>query len=535
MVNPDMEKDEKPEKIVSRNPATLEINKEIETTSPEKVQKVVETAREGYKKWKDVPVEERINNLRELRELLLEKKQELASIVSSETGKPKGEAILTELPPVLDAIRFIEKNGVSILEENISLGYLNFLDRKSTVFREPVGVVGLITPWNYPLGIPGSELVSSLFAGNSIVLKPAEQTTLTGLKIGELLEEAGFPNDVFHIIPGWGDITGQALVESDIDHISFTGSTKVGKSIQKTALSNQTSTHLELGGSDPAVVLEDADLELASDGIVWARFANAGQTCTAVKRVFPVESVEQKLRDLIVKKVKKLRVGYGKEEIFDIGPLINRDGLEKIKSQVQKSVEMGAQILVGGKEIEDMPGFFFEPTVLTDVSRDMPVMKEETFGPVLPIMPVKDKEEAVEMANDTNYGLTASVWTRNVELGKKLARKIDAGTVTINDHAYTYGLNATPWGGFKDSGIGRSHGKWGIEEVTKIKHVHTAKGEKIPKGSRFKDPWWFPYSEDFEEVMEKGLDAMYEGKMKKRIKNIISIIQEIMKSGRKPF
>lgn len=526
---------EKPEKIVSKNPATLEVNEEIETTSPEEVEDIVETARKGYSKWKNKPVEERIGILGNFRELLLEKRQEVASVISSETGKPKGEAILAEIPPVLDAIRFVEKNGKDLLEENISLGYLDLLNRKSKITREPVGIVGLITPWNYPFGIPGSEVITSLFAGNSIVLKPAEQTTLTAIKMDELLKEAGVPDDVLHIIPGWGDITGQALVESNIDHISFTGSTKVGKSIQKTAYSNHITTHLELGGSDPAIVLPDADLELAADGIVWARFTNAGQTCAAVKRVFVMEEIEKEFKNLAMEKVEELRIGYGSGKTFDMGPLIGEDGLEKIKTQIQKSVDMGAEILIGGEKVEGMDGYFFKPTVLTNVTRDMPVMNEETFGPVLPIMTVNDEEKAVKMANDTRYGLTGSVWTRNVEHGEQLAQKINAGTVTINEHAYTYGLNATPWGGMKDSGTGRSHGKWGIEEVTRTKHVHAAKGEKIPSGERIRDPWWFPYSDDFEEVIGEGLEVLYGGGIKGKIKNIFLLIRKFMKGEKELF
>ena len=519
---------DRPDKIPSENPATLKINDKIESISPEKVNETVEKAKKGQKEWEKTPVAKRIEILQRFKDILLEQKEEIGKLISQETGKPKSEAMLTDITPVLDAVRFIEENGKDLLQEEIPLGYPELANRKSKIYREPIGVVGLITPWNYPLGIPGSETVSSLFAGNSVVLKPAEQTSLTGMKLGQLLEKAGVPEDVIHVIPGWGYTTGQALIESDIDHISFTGSTKVGRKIQKTATADNKSVHLELGGSDPAIILDDADLELASAGIVWARFVNAGQTCAAVKRVFVEEGVWDQFKDLVVEKVESLRVGYGEDGNYDMGPLIDENGLEKIKRQTKESVEMGAKVLTGGEEPEDKVGYFFKPTVLENVSPEMPVLNEETFGPVLTLVKVKDEEEAVEMANDTEYGLTASIWTKNLDRGEKLAREVEAGTVMLNEHAYTYGLNATPWGGVKNSGHGRSHGRWGIENVTETKHVHTAKGSLIPKGCRVKDTWWFPYSKNLEELVDKSLEIIYGRNMKSRLKNVTSVIKQFL-------
>lgn len=516
-------------KILSINPATLEVNEKIEVSTPDQVEETVAGAHKAFEEWRETTPSKRLEILNNFKEILLKRKHEVAKIVNSETGKPKGEAIASEISPVLDAIRFVNKKGEQILEEKIPLGFVELVNRFSKIIREPKGVVGMITPWNYPFSIPGSEIISTLFTGNCIVLKPAEQTTLTGLKLEELLKKAGLPENVLQVIVGFGHPTGDALVNSNLDHMSFTGSTKVGYSIKEKCDSRGISTHLELGGSDPAIVLEDSDLDLAAEGIVWARFTNAGQTCAAIKRVYAMEKIEPDLREKIIKKVKDLRVGQRNEnENFDIGPLIDENALEKIKSQVEKSVEMGAEILVGGKEIEDLSGYFYEPTVLTNVTQEMPVVSEETFGSVLPVMSVGTVDEAVEKANDTVYGLNASIWTKDEDLCVELAKKIEAGTVVLNDHGYTYGLNATPWGGVKGSGEGWSHGRWGIEEVTEPKHIHVTEGDKIPSGTRFRDPWWFPYPEKLDEVFGDSLDILYGQKIGNRVKKFFSLIRDLI-------
>lgn len=517
------------ERIVSRNPATLEVNDVVREVSPEGVQEAVRDARRAQEVWGGRTPEQRLLVLNDFRKLLIERKDEVAETVSRETGKPSGEAIAAEIAPVLDALKYVDERGREVIEEDIPLGNALFMDRRSKVVREPVGVVGIITPWNYPFSIPGSQVVSALYAGNSVVLKPAEQTPLSAELIREMLLEAGLPENALKLVHGRGGVTGQALVESGVDHISFTGSTDVGLEIQESCSSRRMPTCLELGGSDPAIVLDDADLDLTADGIVWARFTNAGQTCTAVKRVYADESIEPELTRKIIDRVEDLRVGYGDVE-YEVGPLISEDAVERIHSQVERSREMGAEVLLGGERFDDLPGHFYKPTVLTNVKHDMPVVREETFGPVLPIISVEDQKSAVEMANDTEYGLTASVWTIDVERGEEVAEKIDAGTVTINDHAYTYALNATPWGGYKNSGEGRSHGRWGLEEVTQPKHLHTAQGTTPPRGVRLRDPWWFPYREDLGGMMGDTLNVIYGTSTVSRLRKAPRMVSKLVRN-----
>ncbi|WP_159900871.1 aldehyde dehydrogenase family protein [Salinirussus salinus] len=513
--------------IVTRNPATLEVNDEIPEADAETVEAAVADAAAAQSAWERRDIEERLAVLEQFRDLLLERKTEVAETATAEVGKPAGEAVGTEVAPALNAVQFLSEQGAGLLEEEVQLGALESVG-DSTVYREPVGVVGMITPWNYPFGIPASEVVPTLFAGNAVVLKPAEETTLTAFLLRDLLEEAGLPADLLQVVPGRGEVTGQALAESGVDHLSFTGSTEVGNHLREVTAGTDTTVCLECGGSDPAIVMPDADLDLAADGILWARFANAGQSCAAVKRVYAHGAIEPRLRRMLVERVESLRVGAsGDEGVVEVGPLISAEAVEKLHSQVERSVEMGAEVLTGGEPL-DREGHFYAPTVLTGVTDDMPVVREETFGPVLPVMSYMDIDDAVERANDTAYGLTGSVWTTDVERGEAVARRIEAGTVTVNDHLYTFGLHATPWGGYKDTGGDFSHGRWGIESVTRAKHVHVAEGETGLRTGRFRDLWWFPYDENTPEVLGKAMEVMYGSGVAGRLRNAPSVLKAML-------
>ena len=513
--------------IVTRNPATLEVNDRIPEADPAAVEAAVADAAAAQPAWADRPVEERLGVLEQFQERVLERKEAVAETVTAEVGKPAGEAVSAEVAPALSAVEFLSERGEDLLAEEVELGALEAVG-ESTVYREPVGVVGMITPWNYPFGIPASEIAPTLFAGNAVVLKPAEETTLTAFLLRDLLEEAGLPADLVQVVPGRGEVTGQALAESGVDHLSFTGSTAVGEHLREVTAGTDTSVCLECGGSDPAIVMPDANLDLTADGILWARFANAGQSCAAVKRVYAHEAVEPRLRRLLVERVEDLRVGAsGDEGPVEVGPLVSAEAVDRLHDQVERSVEMGAEVLTGGHPV-DREGHFYAPTVLTGVTDDMPVVREETFGPVLPVMAYTDIDDAVERANDTRYGLTGSVWTTDTERGEAVARRVEAGTVTVNDHLYTFSLHATPWGGYKDTGGDRSHGRWGVESVTRAKHIHVAAGETGLRAGRFSDLWWFPYDEDTAELLGKTMDLMYGSTVTDRLSSVPSVLRAIL-------
>lgn len=516
--------------IDSRNPATLETVGTVEVASPSDVDDAVERAREAQPGWEARSLEERGDVLGRFNELLLDRKDHLTEVVARETGKPPAEAVAADIFPVVDAVRWVRSEGPDVLEERLSLSNPMLMDRSSRILREPLGVVGLVTPWNYPLAIPGSQLVYVLYAGNAAVLKPSEMTPLVADALAELLHEAGLPGDVLQVVHGEGVPTGEALVESDVDQVTFTGSVAVGDQVAEACNRRGVPYCLELGGSDPAVVLDDANLDLTADGITWARFTNAGQTCAAVKRVLAHEDVADDLTEAIVSRTRRLRVGDGLREDVDVGPVISEGALEAIAGMVDESVEMGATVEVGGERL-DRDGHFYAPTVLTDVTRDMPVMQDETFGPVLPIVPAATVDEAVEAANDTEYGLTASVWTRNLDRGQAIARRLEAGTVTVNDHTYTYAANETPWGGAKRSGKGHTHGVWGLQEVTTLKHVNVASAETFPRSMRTRNLWWFPYDEDHQETMSRGLDVLYGDGVASRARALPKVLRKVLGKG----
>lgn len=478
------------DEIVSYNPATgAEIGR-VSNKDREAVYAAVEKARAAFKTWRETSFAERKRIVLQAREAILAELDEIALLISNEMGKPAAEAISTEIAPVLDLMQYFARNTQKLLKpEKINIGQLAYLGRSSRIIYQPLGVVGIISPWNYPLAIPLGEVTMALMAGNAVVLKPSELTPLVGLKIGEVFRKAGLTENVLQIVTGDGR-TGAALVESGVNKIMFTGSVATGKRIAEAAAKNLTPVVLELGGKDPMIVLEDADLEMAAHGAVWGAFANSGQTCASVERLYVHEKIAPEFIEKVVELTKKLRQNIGAEMNSDIGSMVSERQLETVENHVRDAREKGAKILTGGKRNENFKGAFYQPTVLTCVDHDFRALREETFGPTLPIMTFKTEDEVVKLANDSEFGLTASVWTKNIAKGKQIAEKIEAGTVTINEVIYTHGIAQTPWGGVKNSGYGRTHGKLGLMELVTPQHIHVNRLPQLP------DVWWFAYSAD---------------------------------------
>ena len=478
------------EKIISYNPATGKEIGRVEKTSDKDVKIAVEKSRLAFQSWRATSFRERKKIVMHAREVILAEIDEISRLISDESGKPVVEALSMEIAPVLDLMQYFARNAQKILKpERINIGQLKFLGRTSKIVYQPLGVVAIISPWNYPFSIPLGEVVMALMAGNTVVLKPSELTPLVGLKIGEIFAKAELPENVLQIVTGDGQ-TGAALVETAPDKIMFTGSVATGKKIAGEAAKNLTPVVLELGGKDPMIVFADADLEAASSAAIWGAFCNSGQSCSSVERLYVEEPIAEKFTKLIVEKTKKLNQNLGSEPTTDVGAMISENQLKIVENHVADFEKNGAKILTGGRRNAAYEGTFFEPTVIAGTANEMRGMREETFGPTLPIAVFKTETEAVDLANDTDFGLTASVWTGDLKKGKRVAEKILAGTVCVNEVLYTHGIGQTPWGGFKQSGYGRTHGKFGLMELVAPQHIHVNRFTLLPNA------WWFGYSEN---------------------------------------
>jgi acyl-CoA reductase-like NAD-dependent aldehyde dehydrogenase len=468
----------------------------VPTVAPNQVQSVVDDVASVQPFWAQLPLIDRARYMRRAAQAIIDQLDDLADLLSREQGKPRNESYVMELLPTIDSLRWLAEAGPGILEdERIPLPV--FIKQKRARFTyEPLGVVGVIAPWNYPWSIPFGQAAVALMAGNGVVLKPAPLTPLIGQRIQEVFERAGLPEGLVRTIHGGGAV-GHALVESSTAKIFFTGSVDVGRGVGVDCAQRMKGSVLELGGKDAMIVCADANLSNAISGCLWGGFANAGQTCSGIERVYVVSDVADRFVQGVVEGAQKLRLGDPMEWTTEIGPMVSREKLEAVRELVDDAVAGGATLHCGGAEEP-----FFRPAVLTDVTHDMRLMREEIFGPVVPIVTVDSEDEAIALANDSDFGLGASVWTMNRAKGERIARRVQAGMVWVNDHMYTHGVCSCSWGGVKDSGLGRSHSKFGLYESVNVKLVTW-------EPSRTRDFWWHPYDESLGRAMRAAAKLLY--------------------------
>jgi len=448
-------------KLMTLNPATEEILNEYDIMTKEKINEAVRRAREAFSDWKK-DIHNRADSLYAFAREFRKNRENLARTSTQEMGKAIKES-RSEIDKCASTIEYYADNGKIFTSDEV----VNTDARKSVIIFEPVGVIGSIMPWNFPYWQALRFAAPSLMAGNTIVLKPASATMQSGIEIEKTFINAGIPRGIFQTLIGDSSIA-ETLIDSDINAVTFTGSVQVGGKVAQRATSQLKKTVLELGGSDPFIVCEDADIEKASTGAVKGRFINCGQSCIASKRFIVTKKIASEFIEEFVTKTEKLKVGDPLSDDTDIGPLVNANSLSNMESLVAKSVRQGAEVVTGGERTNNR-GFFYRPTIMKNVSPKMDIATEEVFGPLAPVITVENEKDAMKIANDSKYGLGASIWTQDLEKAEMLSRTIESGIVTVNNVVVSD--PRVPFGGIKKSGFGRELSRYGMLEFVNVKSV----------------------------------------------------------------
>jgi acyl-CoA reductase-like NAD-dependent aldehyde dehydrogenase len=486
-------------KLVS--PVRLEPIGEIEVQTSEDVCAAVEIARKAQPAWAALSFKQRAQYMLRALRILHNRHDDIINVVQRETGKARNDAIMLEIFLTSDELLYYAKNAAKILrpERKKLHGLMQHITKLRIEYR-PLGVVGVISPWNGPFVLSMNPTIQALMAGNAVLLKPSSATPYSGKLVGDLFEEAGLPRGVLTVLLGDSE-TGAALVEADVDKICFTGSTAVGRQVAIACAEKLIPCSLELGGKDPMIVCADADLDNAAGGAVFGAYVNTGMYCSGTERVYVVEAVADEFIRKVVERSSSLRQESDGE--FEVGAITWPQQLDLIEEHVSDAVAKGAKVLVGGRRNPRLKGLYYEPTVLTNVTHDMLIMTEECMGPILPIMCVHDEEEAIRLANASDYGLGANVWTQDERKGMKIARRLNCGSVCINNTAITYGATEAPFGGWKNSGIGYVNGEIGLKSFCHIQPILTDLFGGAEVATRY------PYSSQKEADMQNIIRATY--------------------------
>jgi acyl-CoA reductase-like NAD-dependent aldehyde dehydrogenase len=489
--------------LESYNPTTGASVGSVPITQPHEVAGVVDAIAKVQPFWAQLTLRDRARYLERAAQVLIDESDEIRDLIVSEQGKPRNEAFSMEILPTIDALSWIAREGQAILaDEKVPMPQL-FLKTKQSAFTfEPLGVIGIISPWNYPWSIPFGEVALALMAGNGVVLKPASLTPLIGERIVHVFDRAGVPEGLVRVVHGPG--TGPAVVSSNVAKVFFTGSVATGRGVGEECARRLKGSVLELGGKDPMIVLPDANLEHAVSGALWGGFANAGQTCSGIERVYVLREVADRFLAGVVAGAQRLRIGSPLEWDTEIGPMVSREQFEQVRELVDDAVASGATLHCGGpvEAPSGLDGDFYAPAVLTGLTHQMRIMREEIFGPVLPVITVDSEDEAIALANDSAFGLGASVWTSDRSRGERIARELQSGMVWINDHMFSHGACQCAWGGVKESGLGRTHSRFGLYECVNIKL-------RVWEPSAVRDPWWHPYDETLGRALRQTASILY--------------------------
>ncbi|ONM48613.1 aldehyde dehydrogenase family protein [Nocardia donostiensis] len=491
-----------------RNPATREPVGEIEVSTADDVAAAVARARAAQPAWAARPVSERAAIVRRAVSVLIARRDEIVATVQAETGKPRAEALAIELVPSCDFLNYWSGRAAKDLtdERRRLHGYLRPL-KKLVINYQPLGVVGVITPWNGPFVLSLNPVAQALLAGNAVILKPSEVTPHAGEWAAKVLHEAGVPADVLQVVHGDGE-TGAALVNTDIDKISFTGSVPTGKKIAAACAERLIPCTLELGGKDAMIVCADADLERAARGAVYLSMFNSGQVCVGVERIYVVDSIADEFIEMV--RTRAAEVTYGPGSNTDVGPLFWDRQLDVVSRHVEDAKAKGATIVLGG-EPDTAQGAFFKPTMVVDVTHEMELMREETFGPIVAIMRVRDEEEAIRLANDCKYGLSGSVFTKDPDKAIRIGKRLHTGSVVHNDASVIYGVPEAPFGGRKDSGLGQVNGREALRGFTHPQPI------LLDRWQLKKENIWYPYEQATVKTLERTIGFVFGSALARRL------------------
>jgi acyl-CoA reductase-like NAD-dependent aldehyde dehydrogenase len=515
------ERIETDQKIVSENPATLAALGEVSLATPELCERAVRAAKEAYPAWRWLDTRQKRAIFKRAENILAGRAREAGRLVALEKGAPYPESLAVEVFGALQSLNYYGHNQGRLLRPRRAGHHTPLFFNKSGTFHfHPLGPTLIIAPWNFPFLIPCCDVLSALTAGNTVVLRPSTSTPFAALLVGEVFLEAGLPPGVLNVVPCRVPEAEAMILHPDIQSVMFTGSVGIGKRVVELCSRNLTKVALELGGKDPMIVLDDADIERAARGAVWTAFMNCGQSCGAIERVYVRREVAEAFTARVVELARQVRVGDPIEDGVDMGPMTTAGQLKIVLDHIADARAKGAAVPVGGGRVAGRPGYFIEPTVLTGVDHTMKIMTEETFGPTLPIMIVETDDQALALANDSIYGLTASVWTRDRKRAAWFAERLEAGSVTVNDHMYSFVEPKAIWGGIKQTGMGRSHGPFGLLELVDIKYVG------MDFFGKRAQTWWFPYNRDLEGVMEKGIAAFHGTGLRTRLAALLGLRKE---------
>jgi acyl-CoA reductase-like NAD-dependent aldehyde dehydrogenase len=512
------------ETVDSVNPATGRVCGKFACTPGPVVPQLLAKARKAQSEWARAPIQERCALIGVLQKKILAAADALAGVVVRESGKPRVEAKFADVFVALDtAAYFAEYGGRLLKPEKVPHHSMAAKLKSGTVFYEPLGVLGIISSWNYPLAIPFSQIIPAVAAGNAVLCKTSDFTPECGELIAKLFAAAGFPEGLVTILQGGADV-GQALIDARPDKVLFTGSVATGRRVAEACARQLVPSVLELGGKDAMVVLDDADLDIASSAAVWGGYCNCGQVCLSVERLFVEASISDKFISACVEKTQRLRLGPGSDAQSDVGPLIRPQHVQRMTDLIADAVQKGAKVLCGGRARPELGPGFFEPTVLVGVDSSMALFKDETFGPILAVQVVRDSDEAIRQANDTEFVLAASVWTRDTAKGKAIARRLRVGTVMVNDLISAFAIAEAPHGGTGLSGWGRTHGKAGLMEMVNLKYVDV---DWLP---RMEKPWWYRYNPDLEKAVDAVLRFEFGGTLGSRVRNAGAALKTLFRN-----